>query len=149
MNREQAMKLAEAVLEACAKRWHRYGDRNDDVDLTAIVDEHVSQAGQQEPVGWFDVEMDNMYTASELADGAPGLIPLYTAPPFVAVPDDVIDAVSIALCKTWQLGQTYWQQADSEYVSQQNKSEATQAKFQQLVDDTRALLAAAPKQERG
>lgn len=60
----------------------------------------------------------------------------------VAVPDeDLQDLVSKALRKAWQLGQTYWQQADSEYISQQNKSDATQAKFQALVDETRAALA--------
>ena len=55
--------------------------------------------------------------------------------------EDVQDLVSLALRKAWQLGQTYWQQADSEFISQQNKSDATQAKFQVLIDETRAALA--------
>ena len=56
---------------------------------------------------------------------------------------DVLDLVSLALRKAWQLGQTYWQQADSEFISQQNKSDATWAKFQALIDETRAALATA------
>ncbi|MFG5777993.1 hypothetical protein ACFIQF_13040 [Comamonas sp. J-3] len=55
--------------------------------------------------------------------------------------DDVLNLVSLALRKAWQLGQTYWQQADSEFISQQNKSDATRAKFQALIDETRAALA--------
>ena len=55
--------------------------------------------------------------------------------------DDVLGLVSLALRKAWQLGQTYWQQADSEFISQQNKSDATRAKFQALIDETRAALA--------
>lgn len=30
----------------------------------------------------------------------------------------IIEAVTMALNEAWHLGQTYWQQADSEYVSQ-------------------------------
>ena len=71
----------------------------------------------------------------------------YKAPQPQVVPaggvsnEDVQDLVSLALRKAWQLGQTYWQQADSEFISQQNKSDATQAKFQVLIDETRAALA--------
>ena len=43
--------------------------------------------------------------------------------------EDAQDIASIALRKAWQLGQTYWQQADSEYASQWKKSDETQAKF--------------------
>ncbi len=58
--------------------------------------------------------------------------------------DDIIDAVSIALRKAFQLGQTYWQQADSDYISQNKKSDDTYAKFLVLSEETSALLAAAP-----
>ena len=54
--------------------------------------------------------------------------------------DDIQDAVSKALRRAWGLGQTYWQQADSEYQSQWKKSDETQAKFDALVDETRALV---------
>lgn len=65
------------------------------------------------------------------------------------VPADVIDAVSKALRKAWQLGQTYWQQADHEFASYHRKADETQAKFDALVDETRALFDAtspAPEQ---
>jgi hypothetical protein len=45
------------------------------------------------------------------------------------------------LKQAFHLGQTYWQQADSESWSQQKKSDATFAKFNALVDETCALLA--------
>ena len=55
--------------------------------------------------------------------------------------EDKVDIASIALRNAWQLGQTYWQQVDSDYESQHKKSEVTQAKFQELVDETRAAIA--------
>ena len=45
-----------------------------------------------------------------------------------------------ALKLAFILGQTYWQQADSDYVSQQNKSNGTREKFNQLITDTCAAL---------
>lgn len=57
-----------------------------------------------------------------------------------AVNADLQDLVSKALRKAWQLGQTYWQQADSEYASQWKKSYATQVAFNELVENTRAAL---------
>lgn len=56
--------------------------------------------------------------------------------------EDKADAASKALRRAWQLGQTYWQQADSEYTSQHRKADETQAKFQALVDETRAAILA-------
>ena len=53
---------------------------------------------------------------------------------------DTADLVIKALRRAWQLGQTYWQQADSEYPSQWKKADVTQATFNQLVEDTRAAL---------
>ena len=55
--------------------------------------------------------------------------------------EDAQDIASKALRKAWQLGQVYWQQADSESWSENRKSDQTQAKFQTLVDDTRAAIA--------
>lgn len=62
---------------------------------------------------------------------------------------DLADTVSKALRRAWQLGQTYWQQADSESFIQNKKSETTHAAFVALLDDTRAALAsaAAPEQQ--
>lgn len=51
--------------------------------------------------------------------------------------EDLQDYVSIAMRKAWQLGQTYWSQADSDYESQWRKSDVTQQKFQELVDQVR------------
>lgn len=56
--------------------------------------------------------------------------------------EDKADTASIALRKAWQLGQTYWQQADSEYTSHHKKADVTQAKFQELIDETRAAILA-------
>lgn len=44
--------------------------------------------------------------------------------------------IRAAMKKAFYLGQTYWQQTDSEYVSQQNKSDATKAKFDALLEET-------------
>lgn len=59
---------------------------------------------------------------------------------------DLTDTVCKALRRAWQLGQTYWQQADSESFVQHKKSETTHAAFVALLDDTRAALASAPAQ---
>lgn len=53
---------------------------------------------------------------------------------------DVVDAVSKAMRRAWSLGQLYFQQADSEYWSQNKKSDETQGKFIALVDETRAAI---------
>lgn len=58
-----------------------------------------------------------------------------------ATSDDVTDAVRKAMCQAWQLGQTYWQQADSESYKQNVKSDVTRAKFAALVDEVQSLLA--------
>ncbi len=56
--------------------------------------------------------------------------------------EDHADVASKALRRAWQLGQTYWQQADSESYSQNAKADVTQTKFQSLVDETRAAILA-------
>lgn len=57
--------------------------------------------------------------------------------------DDTADMVSKALRRAWKLGQTYWQQADSESYSANKRAATTEATFAKLVDETRAALAAA------
>ena len=52
-----------------------------------------------------------------------------------------------ALKLAFNLWQTYWAQADSDYVSQQNKSGGTREKFNQLITDTCAALANAERVE--
>ena len=54
--------------------------------------------------------------------------------------DNAADTAVIALRKAWQLGQTYWQQADSEYTSQHAKADMTQQKFKKLCDETSAAM---------
>ncbi len=58
--------------------------------------------------------------------------------------EDKADIVSKALRRAWHLGQTYWQQADSESWSQNKKADETQARFQQLVDETRTAIVETP-----
>lgn len=67
---------------------------------------------------------------------------LYLAPQPIKQKDtgDLQDLVSKALNRAWQLGKTYWQQVDSEYQSQWKKGEATQEKFNLLVEETRAAI---------
>ena len=55
---------------------------------------------------------------------------------------DLLAMVSKALRETYNLGQRYWQQADSEYISQHKKADDTRAKFLALVEETCAALAA-------
>jgi hypothetical protein len=50
------------------------------------------------------------------------------------------EAVRAAMKRSYRLGQTYWQQADHEFISQQKKADATQADFNKLLDDTVALV---------
>ena len=54
--------------------------------------------------------------------------------------EDLQDSVTKALKKAFQLGQTYWMQADSESLSQNKKADETQAKFYELEDETRAAI---------
>jgi hypothetical protein len=50
------------------------------------------------------------------------------------------EALRAALKRAYNLGQIYWQQADSEYISQQDKSDITAETFRKLVEDTVALF---------
>lgn len=49
-----------------------------------------------------------------------------------------------ALQRAFDLGQRYWQQADSEYESEHKKADSTHAKYKELVEDTVQALAAKP-----
>jgi len=66
-----------------------------------------------------------------------------------AIAEDLQDTVSKALRRAWQLGQTYWQQADSEYTSQHRKADETQGKFDALIEETRAALSTAAQPPAG
>lgn len=55
---------------------------------------------------------------------------------------DLLAMVSKALREAYYLGQRYWQQTDSEYISQYKKADDTRANFLALVEETCAALAA-------
>jgi hypothetical protein len=46
------------------------------------------------------------------------------------------EIIRVALRRAFSLGQTYWQQADSDSMSQWKKSDLTAAKFKELVEET-------------
>jgi hypothetical protein len=58
-----------------------------------------------------------------------------------------IEAMKQALNKAFNLGQTYWQQANSEYRSYWIKADVTQVSFEQLVEETCQAVEQAQKQE--
>jgi hypothetical protein len=53
---------------------------------------------------------------------------------------ELIDTVSKAMRTAWQLGQTYWRQADSDFTSDHRRSDETQRKYDMLVQETIAAL---------
>ena len=55
---------------------------------------------------------------------------------------DAADVATKAMRKAWQLGQTYWQQADSESYRQNAKSAITQDTFNDLLDSTAEAIRA-------
>lgn len=62
-------------------------------------------------------------------------------------PVPLSDTVAAALRRAFNLGQTYWQQADSESYSQNAKSDITRSKFDALLEETTAAVAAIPSPE--
>ncbi len=50
------------------------------------------------------------------------------------MPPPTLDELSKMLSRAFSLGQTYWQQADSESYSQNRKSDATLEKFRAMQD---------------
>lgn len=57
------------------------------------------------------------------------------------LPDDLADVIDKALSRAWNLGQTYWRQADSDSYKQNALSDKTQQMFEELRDQTRAAIA--------
>lgn len=55
--------------------------------------------------------------------------------------EDLQDYVSKAMRKAFQLGQTYWAQADSESWKQNKKADETMSRFHDLVDEVRNHIA--------
>lgn len=59
-------------------------------------------------------------------------------------PAPLSETVAAAMRKAFNLGQTYWQQADSESYSQNAKSDITRSKFDELLEETTASVATQP-----
>lgn len=60
------------------------------------------------------------------------------------------EALKLALKKAFDLGKRYWQQANSDFISQWRKADVTLASFNQHVEDTiRDALAERPAQDQG
>ncbi|KVC83999.1 hypothetical protein WI75_04835 [Burkholderia ubonensis] len=109
-------------------------------------------AQAREPAAWVtddDRAITDAQKQRALADGGatassvrPYSIPCYAS----RAPADAGEArltdeqLRKALSQAWNLGQTYWQQADSEYASQNRKSDGTRDKYLALVEETCALL---------
>jgi len=64
-------------------------------------------------------------------------------------PTDSTEIVGKALGRAFSLGQTYWQQADSESYKQNKKAGETQEKYEALRTETLATLAAPLRREQG
>lgn len=142
--------------EVCARAKLCYGCNK---DLEKANAKYVEQA-EQEPVAWaishsLGLEFGSKYPMQETKEaaeqmarqhmGAVVVTPLYAAP--VRAKDltdieDLQDAVTKALKKAFQLGQTYWQQADSESYAANKRADVTQELYWKLEDDTRAAIAA-------
>ena len=61
--------------------------------------------------------------------------------------EDLQDTVSKAMHKAYQLGQKYWQQANSESYAQNKKSIETDTKFYELIDEVMEVIANIPNTE--
>jgi hypothetical protein len=55
------------------------------------------------------------------------------------------ELVGEAINRAWRLGQTYWQQADSESYRENARSDVTRGKYEDLRTQTLALLAQQPE----
>lgn len=63
---------------------------------------------------------------------------------------EIAETLAKALRRAYHLGQTYWQQADSESYAQNRRADETQRKFEALASETRdALFAHCREVEQG
>ena len=63
---------------------------------------------------------------------------------------EIAETLAKALRRAYHLGQTYWQQADSESYAQNRRADETQRKFEALASETRdALFAHCLEVEQG
>jgi hypothetical protein len=148
-----AMAVAEAVREACAKRWHRHGDRNDDVDLAAIVEavrpaakpeplcSTCNARGEHEPVGFFNgVFASGANGRMKFSVTAYGALPMAGAKLYIAPPaqqqGEPVDMPDEQQHANWQL-----------LVSMYDNGTPVQQKGASgmAIEVLRAMLSAAPK----
>ena len=108
---------------------------------------------EQEPVAWMN-DSTPMGVFARHKEGAQNFgctIPLYAAP--VRTKDltdveDLQDAMTKALKKAFQLGQTYFQQADSESYAANKRADITLELYRKLEDDTRAVISKLREKEK-
>ncbi len=63
---------------------------------------------------------------------------------------EIAETLAKAMRRAYSLGQTYWQQADSESYAQNRRADETQRKFEALASETRdALFAHCREVEQG
>ncbi|WP_211629206.1 hypothetical protein [Paraburkholderia nemoris] len=105
----------------------------------------AAPAQSSEPVG--NIQRDNIHgfhmEAKVPWDSLPIGTLLYAAPPAQTRVALTESALRKAMSQAWQLGQTYWQQADSDSYRQQDKSDATRQRYLALVEETISHLTAA------
>jgi hypothetical protein len=85
-------------------------------------------------VGWDTIKDIYKAAVALLAKAAPA------APVQTAETLEIVETVRTAMRRAYSLGQTYWQQADSEYTSQNKKADVTAGRFIELIDDTCAKV---------
>ena len=140
--REVVQQALEALVEA---------DKYYDYDaIIAALREALSEQAEQEPVA--TIAINNWGEFKVIRVALPeGKHDLYAAP--VRTKDltdvaDLQDAVTKALKKAFHLGQTYWQQADSESYAANKRANVTQELYWKLEGDTRAVIAAHKEKNR-
>lgn len=61
-------------------------------------------------------------------------------PPVRPHSGEIAETLAKALRRAYLLGQTYWQQADSESYAQNRRADETQRKFEALMDEVQSAL---------
>jgi hypothetical protein len=69
--------------------------------------------------------------------------------PVQVLTDDIAEMIELSLHRAWNLGQTYWRQADSDYISNHKRAEVTQKAFNQLRLEVAAVIAKQAEKSHG
>ena len=123
-------------------------EHKQDPKKAAAIEKAKMRKAEQKPVAVVEITYGRepeCYVTGNIDDFPEGVFKLYAAP--VRTKDltdvaDLQDAVTKALKKAFHLGQTYWQQADSESYAANKRADVTQELYWKLEDDTRAVIAA-------